>query len=164
MLSQIYQTSILQHNRAPCGYREHLPGGCQVRGFNPLCGDEIVLGTEPAVDHTHLHQLWFSGESCAICTASASLMCQQLQDIKLSRAAQLAHELQHCLQRDQALTAPELSAMAIFAELRQLPNRKSCATLPWITLLDLLDQLRAGRQSEPAAMTATRHDQAGSAT
>ena len=149
-LDLIYQQQILQHNRHPVGYRQALPqtqGWHRARVYNPLCGDEIELAARlqaaTEADDAMLQELAFTGESCAICTASASLLCQQTSGLTARHAAAMARQFHQFVHDQQPLDDEQLQVLAIFAQLHSLPNRKTCATLPWQALQDVLANHRA---------------------
>ena len=144
-LDEIYQQQILQHNKHPVGYQIELPqsaGWQHTRAWNPLCGDEIELAVKlsatVASQARQLQALAFSGDSCAICTAAASLLCQQLPGLSAPHALAMTEQFIAFVQAQQALTDACLQPLSIFAQLHSLPNRKNCATLPWQALQDLL--------------------------
>jgi len=153
-LDLIYQQQILLHNRHPVGYRQALQqtqGWRRGRVFNPLCGDEIELAARlqaaTKADAAVLLELAFTGESCAICTASASLLCQQTPGLTTSHAAAMARQFYQFVHDQQPLDDEQLQVLAIFAQLHSLPNRKTCATLPWQALQDVLANHRALERS-----------------
>lgn len=137
-LDAVYQQVILQHNRKPVGF-DQIDDANQVgEGHNPVCGDHIRIGVFLDADGGSLERLGFADESCAICTASASLMCQQLQHIPLDEVVRLSDELIAFIMQGNAISSPALKSMQAFAELQHLPTRKRCATLPWETLKQTL--------------------------
>lgn len=148
-LSEVYQQQILQHNRHPIGHRSVLPEGPdwhQSRAFNPLCGDEVALAARltscasatDAADTEMLQELAFTGDNCAICTASASLLCQHLPGLSVQRCAVMAEQFTAFVHAQQPLSDERLQALSVFAQMHSLPNRKNCATLPWQALQQLL--------------------------
>ena len=90
-----------------------------------------------------LQELAFTGESCAICTASASLLCQQTSGLTARHAAAMARQFHQFVHDQQPLDDEQLQVLSIFAQLQRLPNRKTCATLPWQALQDVLANHRA---------------------
>ncbi|GAB4117627.1 MAG: SUF system NifU family Fe-S cluster assembly protein [Wenzhouxiangellaceae bacterium] len=138
----------MQHNRHPVGFRAALPhtaGWYQTRAINPLCGDEIELAahlqpSRTAIDQPALllSELAFCGDSCAICTASASMLCAQMPGQSARQAALLAQQFIDFVRQHSLLSDQRLQPLSVFAQLQQLPNRKSCAILPWQALQDVL--------------------------
>lgn len=138
----------MQHNRHPVGFHPVLPhtaGWYQIRAINPLCGDEIELAAylqpfQTATDQAALllSELAFCGDSCAICTASASMMCAQMSGHSTRQAVLLAQQFIDFVREHTPLGDQRLQPLSVFAQLQQLPNRKSCAILPWQALQNVL--------------------------
>src|SRR5918912_4384623 len=72
-LEDLYREIILDHYRNPRN-RGELPSPPAVRaeGFNPLCGDEIVVTFE--ADGGCLTDVKVAGQGCSISQSSASMM------------------------------------------------------------------------------------------
>ena len=75
-LSDLYQEVILDHNKRPRNYRMLEHPSHFAEGYNPLCGDRLDLFLN--VDGDRIADVAFQGSGCAISTASASLMTQQM--------------------------------------------------------------------------------------
>jgi nitrogen fixation NifU-like protein len=72
-LEDLYREIILDHYRSPRNRGElPVPPAHRVEGFNPLCGDEVVLYLE--VDDGTLVDLRAGGQGCSISQSSASMM------------------------------------------------------------------------------------------
>src|SRR5674476_1417417 len=72
-LEALYREIILDHYRSPRNRGElESPPAVRVEGFNPLCGDEIVV-TIDAEDGV-LAAIKIAGTGCSISQSSASLM------------------------------------------------------------------------------------------
>ncbi len=136
----IYQQVILQHNRDPVGFNQVEGANITVKGHNPVCGDHISMAAFFSEDKATIEKLAFAEESCAICTASASLLCQQLQRLPINQIHNMAAEFIDFIQQAAELGSEKLQPMQVFSELHRLPTRQRCATLPWETLLKLLQE------------------------
>jgi nitrogen fixation NifU-like protein len=90
----LYQDTLLDHHRKPRHFGE-LGGTPTVERENPLCGDVVRL----AIDLTDnaICDLRFDGHGCALCIASASLMCCALRDKDTGAARALAANLMSAL-------------------------------------------------------------------
>ena len=141
-LEALYRDTILRHAGAPVGHGRHLHATHRAEGRNARCGDHVELRLE--IDGRRIHDLGFDGESCAICTASASLLCATMQGRLVPELEETTHRLVHALDqpnpgpRDAAL--PE--ALQPLLGVRAHPARLNCALLPWTTALDALDRDR----------------------
>lgn len=73
-LAALYRESIRRHAAAPAGFRRAIAATHRHEAYNPLCGDRIEIGLRVAGDT--IEAAAFDGEGCAICLASASLLCE----------------------------------------------------------------------------------------
>src|SRR5580704_3646900 len=72
-LDDLYREIILDHYRSPRNRGElDSPPAHRVEGFNPLCGDEVVVSM--VVEDGKLSDLKIAGSGCSISQSSASLM------------------------------------------------------------------------------------------
>jgi SUF system NifU family Fe-S assembly protein len=72
-LEDLYREIILDHYRAPRNRGElPVPPAHKVEGFNPLCGDEVVLYLE--LDGDTVTDVRTGGQGCSISQASTSMM------------------------------------------------------------------------------------------
>src|SRR4051794_25081782 len=72
-LEDLYREIILDHYRAPRNRGElPVPPARKAEGFNPLCGDEVVLYLD--VDGDTVRDLKIAGQGCSISQASTSMM------------------------------------------------------------------------------------------
>ena len=72
-LEDLYREIILDHYRSPRNRGELAsPPALRVEGFNPLCGDEIVVTLE--VEDDVVSDIKIAGTGCSISQSSASLM------------------------------------------------------------------------------------------
>jgi len=111
----VYSDVIRARWRRP-RYRGELPGATAVaEDVNPLCGDRVRLALQEA-DGT-IAAARFTGDSCAICTASADVLAETVEGRSRGGAA--------------AVTAGDLLA-ALQADIR--PTRMRCVTLPLAVL------------------------------
>src|SRR5207244_5518390 len=73
-LEDLYREIILDHYRSPRNRGElPVPPARRVEGFNPLCGDEVVLYVDVDPDGT-VRDLKIAGQGCSISQASTSMM------------------------------------------------------------------------------------------
>jgi nitrogen fixation protein NifU and related proteins len=127
-LGDLYQQTILDHNRSPRNFRT-VPGANRAaEGNNPLCGDRISL--QVRVEDDVIRDIGFQGSGCAISKASASLMTGAVQ-------GKTSLEAEALFQAFRAMLAGGAEApgkLAAFAGVRAFPARVKCANLSWHTL------------------------------
>jgi len=133
-LTELYQQTIVEHNRSPRNFKTLDHPTHHADGNNPLCGDQISLQLK--VDGDVIKEVGFQGSGCAISRASASLMTSAVMG-KTSRDAEQLFRVFHDMVTGgpDAPTDPTvLGKLAAFAGVRQFPARVKCANLAWHTL------------------------------
>ncbi|MFO7857838.1 MAG: SUF system NifU family Fe-S cluster assembly protein [Ectothiorhodospiraceae bacterium] len=128
-LFRLYQGVVLDHNRSPRNYRVLDRASHQGHGYNPLCGDRIDLMLE--VVDGRIEHVAFQGDSCAIATASASLLTEVIKGRRVSDAAELIESFRQALDGDTASLPEQLEPLLA---VRSFPSRIKCAQLPWASL------------------------------
>ena len=66
-LRELYQATILDHNRKPRNFREMEKPDRHAEGHNPICGDQLVVFLK--VDEDRVSEISFQGNGCAISVA-----------------------------------------------------------------------------------------------
>ena len=143
-LDDLYQEVILDHYRNPRNHGQIPNPHLSSRGFNPFCGDEVVLGLNLDADEK-VESVAFHGQGCSISQASASIMTTLVKDKTLPEAEALSQLLRELL-RGKELTDDELDEigdMEALQGVRQFPIRVKCALLPWATLDDGIADYRS---------------------
>ena len=133
-LAELYQQTIIEHNRSPRNFKKLSTPNRRAEGDNPLCGDKITL--EVQLDGDVITDIGFQGSGCAISQASASLMTSAVQGKTAPEAESLFRRVHEML--TSATTAPvdpaSVGKLAALAGVRQFPMRVKCASLSWHTL------------------------------
>ena len=70
-VGDLYQQVILDHNRKPRNFRVIADANRKQEGYNPLCGDLLVVYLN--VDGDVINDVAFQGSGCAISKAAASM-------------------------------------------------------------------------------------------
>ena len=139
-LRELYQTTILDHNKSPRNFRVLEHANRRADGHNPLCGDKLTVYLE-VDDEEQVVDAGFQGAGCAISTASASLMTEFAKGRsreEIDETFGRFHEL--CAgSSSETPDISELGKLAVFAGVREYPMRVKCATLAWHTLEAALD-------------------------
>jgi nitrogen fixation NifU-like protein len=130
----LYQEVILDHNKKPRNYGVLDGATHKAEGHNPLCGDHLTLTLKLAGEQ--VDGIAFTGESCAICKASASMMTAAVKGKARAEAETLIQEFRDMATGalDYASQPHHLGRLTVFAGVRDLPTRVKCAILPWHTL------------------------------
>lgn len=139
-LRDLYQATILDHNRKPRNFRTIEAPDRYANGHNPICGDKLVVFL--ALDGNRVTDVAFQGIGCAISVASASLMTDYARGKTLDEI-ELEFERFHQMvtsSPNSPLDTQGLGKLAVFSGVREFPMRVKCATLAWHTLRAALDQ------------------------
>ncbi|HSQ25226.1 MAG TPA: SUF system NifU family Fe-S cluster assembly protein [Pyrinomonadaceae bacterium] len=133
-LSELYQAVILDHNKKPRNFHKLENANRTAEGFNPLCGDQLLLYLH--VEDDQVKDISFEGSGCAIWKASASMMTQAVKGKSKQEAEQLFDEFHRMVtgKLDEERDPNDLGRLKIFAGVRDFPVRVKCATLSWHTL------------------------------
>jgi len=131
---ELYQTTILDHNKKPRNFRVPEARNREARGNNPLCGDQLTVYVD--LEDGTVRDVAFQGSGCAISKASASLMTEAVKGRRIEEVEALFGRF-HALVTGDPTAPPEdagLGKLAVFAGVREYPVRVKCATLPWHTV------------------------------
>ena len=133
-LRELYQQTILEHNRSPRNFKKLGDANRTAEGNNPLCGDHITLYVR--LDGDVIGDIGFQGSGCAISQASASLMTAAVQGKTAAEAESLFHQFHDMVAGGANAPADPktLGKLAAFAGVKEFPARVKCANLSWHTL------------------------------
>jgi nitrogen fixation NifU-like protein len=149
-LEDLYREIILDHYRSPRNRGElPSPPAIRVEGFNPLCGDELVVYLD--VQDGVISNIKITGHGCSISQSSSSLMSTAVKGKSVEQAReaivtfkQLMTVHESTLEHDGEPAKVDLRAIGELAALQgvvKFPVRIKCATLAWNTLSQGLDEL-----------------------
>jgi nitrogen fixation NifU-like protein len=132
---ELYQTTILDHNKKPRNFRKPDGANREANGWNPLCGDKVTVYLT-VDDAGVVEEVGFQGSGCAISTASASMMTQAVKGKTLDEVLEVFDRFHELVAGPSAADADAgtLGKLAVFSGVREYPMRVKCATLPWHTL------------------------------
>src|SRR3981189_459972 len=89
-LEDLYREIILDHYRAPRNRGElPVPPARKAEGFNPLCGDEVVLYLDIDADAGVVRDVKIEGQGGSISQASTSMMSAAVKGQPIADARQL---------------------------------------------------------------------------
>ncbi|MDQ3945900.1 MAG: SUF system NifU family Fe-S cluster assembly protein [Actinomycetota bacterium] len=152
-LEDLYREIILDHYRSPRNRGElPVPPARKLEGFNPLCGDEIVLYLDVDASGT-VTDLRIGGQGCSISQASSSMMGAAVKGKSVAEARQLIRAFKALMSIHESRLEGEVDGDALAAELEgvrlgdlealqgvvKFPVRIKCATLAWNTLAQGLE-------------------------
>ena len=149
-LEDLYREVILDHYRSPRNRGElATPPAIRVEGFNPLCGDEIVVYL--MVEDGVLTNIKLTGHGCSISQSSSSLMraavkgktLTQVRDtiIKFKQLMTVHETSLESSPNPEVVDVRTLGELAALQGVVKFPVRIKCATLAWNTLSQALDEV-----------------------
>ena len=157
-LEDLYREIILDHYRSPrnCGELA-VPPAHRVEGFNPLCGDEIVIFLD--VRDGVLEDLKISGRGCSISQSSASMMSAAVKGLPVDEVRRLVRSFKSMMAIEvppaaragapdestvEAVDPATLGELGALQGVVKFPVRIKCATLAWNALAQGLDEIAVG--------------------
>jgi nitrogen fixation NifU-like protein len=158
-LEDLYREIILDHYRNPRNRGElETPPATRTEGFNPLCGDEIVVYLDLDADGV-VQDIRIGGTGCSISQSSASMMSAAVKGKTIAEVEALTHAFKAMMSihessldaegesgEDLPTDAPEGVKLGDLEALRgvvKFPVRIKCATLAWNTLAEGIGQATA---------------------
>lgn len=151
-LEDLYREIILDHYRNPRNRGElDSPPAIRAEGFNPLCGDEVIVYVQ--LSDGVIDDIKVGGQGCSISQASASMMSATVK----GRTTEELHRLNRAFKTmmsiepgpDDPSPASGNGADIKLGDLEALkgvvkfPVRIKCATLSWHTLTQALEEAQA---------------------
>jgi nitrogen fixation NifU-like protein len=157
-LEDLYREIILDHYRNPRNRGElPTPPATRVEGFNPLCGDEVVVFLD--VEDGRVTDVKIGGQGCSISQSSASMMSSAIKGhtveearalIRAFKAMMSIHEqrldgspAEDSTESSEAGADVKLGDLEALQGVVKFPVRIKCATLSWNTLAQGLDEAAA---------------------
>ncbi len=156
-LEDLYREIILDHYRTPRNRGElETPPARRAEGFNPLCGDEIIVYLR-VNDAGVIDDVAIGGQGCSISQSSASMMSVAIKGKTIEDARRLIvafkglmsiHETENGgdgnetalgIELDGASDDMKLGDLEALRGVVKFPIRIKCATLSWNTLAQALN-------------------------
>jgi nitrogen fixation NifU-like protein len=155
-LEDLYREVILDHYRNPRNRGElDTPPAHKVEGFNPLCGDEIVVYVR-VDDDDRITDIKIGGQGCSISQSSASMMSSAVKGKTVEEVRALTRAFKALMTihesrldggdgsgTDTPTPDPDvkLGDLEALQGVVKFPVRIKCATLSWNTLGQGLDEV-----------------------
>ena len=146
---EMYREVLLAHNEQPHHFYALPKPTHAAHGHNPLCGDEITVHLR--IESDRIKEISFTGQGCAICKASASLMTLSLEGLSVTDAEKDAQGILKWLNDATAEQPDNLGELEALLGVRKFPMRIKCATLAWHAVLKALNQPAISDKHEGSA-------------
>lgn len=159
-LEDLYREIILDHYRSPRNRGELEPPAVRTEGFNPLCGDEVVITA--VIEDGAIQDLKIAGQGCSISQSSASMMSSAVKGKTLDEVDDITRAFKAMmsihesgldggaeaadgapLEPDESLAEVKLGDLEALRGVVKFPVRIKCATLGWNTLAQAIEDAAA---------------------
>jgi nitrogen fixation NifU-like protein len=162
-IEDLYREIILDHYRSPRNRGElESPPARRVEGFNPLCGDEVVVTLD--LNDGVVSDIKIAGTGCSISQSSASLMSAAVKGKPVPEVRDLIRTFKGMMSihestlpsgngdagnepdgpvevfEPEVIDVDSLGELAALQGVVKFPVRIKCATLSWNTLAQGLDE------------------------
>jgi len=127
--SALYQEVVLRHHRNPFGEGLPVRTDREARVVNPLCGDEVTVHLR--IDQDRITEARFTAQACAVCRASASLLCRMIEGREAAEATAKIVDFQSVIASGGWLDAADWDEVSALDAVREFPARRRCILLPW---------------------------------
>jgi len=155
-IEDLYREIILDHYRSPRNRGElEVPPAHKVEGFNPLCGDEVVLYLDLEPDSDLMRDIRIGGQGCSISQASTSMMSAAIKGKPLPEVRQMIRAFKALMSIHESKLEGDADGSDLAADLEgirlgdlealqgvvKFPVRIKCATLAWNALQQGLEEI-----------------------
>lgn len=103
---------------------------------NESCIDEVHLMAK--IENNIIKDIRFDGESCAICTSSASIMIKLLLGKTVDEANNILDNINKMIDEEE-YDKDLLKEANVFDDIFKQPSRKKCVLLPWNGIEKILE-------------------------
>ena len=149
-LDDLYKEIILDHYRSPRNQGELEPPAHRCEGFNPLCGDEVIVFV--SLINNKIEEIKIGGQGCSISQASASMMTEIIKGKSVSEAEEIIHAFKEMMdiyeselsgeETDGTSSSVDLGDLEALQGVVKYPVRIKCATLAWNTLTQSINEIQ----------------------
>ena len=149
-LDDLYKEIIRDHYRSPRNQGELEPPAHRCEGFNPLCGDEVIVFV--SLINKKIEEIKIGGQGCSISQASASMMTEIIKGKSVSEAEEIIHAFKEMMdiyeselsgkETDGTSSSIDLGDLEALQGVVKYPVRIKCATLAWNTLTQSINEIQ----------------------
>ncbi|HTA95858.1 MAG TPA: SUF system NifU family Fe-S cluster assembly protein, partial [Verrucomicrobiae bacterium] len=129
-LRDLYNDLILDHEKRPRNFHVLQNATQSAQGDNPMCGDKVTIYLH--LENDVIKDASFTGKSCAICTASASLLTENIKGKTRSQAEAMFGRVRELMMTGKV--NGDLGKLIAFSTVHEHLVKIKCAILPWHAL------------------------------
>ena len=147
--STLYREVILDHFQNP-RYKEDLKDfDEEVEGYNPLCGDRVILRIKINNENSHKKQMKnisVNTKGCSICVSSGSIMAEELIGKEVEFVKKYIDRFKQMLKGGEIISSG-IGDVETLEGIKNYPARIKCALLPWTSLEEGIGDFEKGRET-----------------
>ena len=155
--SALYIEVILDHFQNP-RYKEDLKDfDEQVEGYNPLCGDRVLLQIKINNENSYkklMENISVNTKGCSICISSGSIMAEELIGKDIVFINKYIDRFKQMLKGGEIISS-EIGDVETLEGIKNYPARIKCALLPWTSLEEGIDNFERNIKRQ---VTATKNE------
>lgn len=137
LLDELYESVVLEHSKKPKNFGTIECDCHKQKGKNPSCGDQLELFL--LIEDNNVKEVKFTGEGCALCMSSASLMTQAIKGQSMQEIQKILEQFIGFIKEDKMLDE-EYEPLHIYKNVHNFPLRVKCVLLPWRTLEKIIKE------------------------
>lgn len=153
-LSDLYQDTILDHYKNPRGCITLDSCDLENQGYNPVCGDKVVVKAK--FENDRIKDISVESQGCAISVASGSMLAELLPGKSIEEVRGISEafrEMMHGKEMPEDIDYGDLDALE---GVRKFHVRIKCALLVWATLRELINAWQEESVIEAPTSTETK--------
>ena len=136
-LDELYTQVIFDHYKNPRNKKALNTFTNEHRGFNPLCGDEIIIQVNIS-ELGFITDVSFQGTGCSISQASASILTEIVKDKSVEKVQVMIDDFRGILESNKK-DSIEYDELRALEGVKKFPIRIKCALLSWVTLEEIFE-------------------------
>ena len=134
-LLELYQETIIDHSQFPRKSGRLNEPTSTSSAKNPLCGDNVMIDVK--IEDSIVKDIACQSTGCAISTAAASIMAEEVVGKTVDEALKISEEFLHSLKTGDE-TQSDSEQLKVFCKVSEYPTRIKCASLAWQSLAKML--------------------------
>jgi|TARA_Y100000031_G_C8036351_1_gene299549 nitrogen fixation NifU-like protein len=134
-VSALYREVILDHFENPRFKKDLKEFDEEVEGYNPLCGDRVILRIKISKENSlkNLKNISVNIEGCSICVASGSIMAEELIGKEIGFIKKYIDRFKEMIKGGDIISS-ETGDVEMLEGVKNFPARIKCALLPWTSM------------------------------
>lgn len=140
-IDKLYREVILDHATNPRNKlnEQVVESYKQKRGYNPSCGDDMVIFIK--IEGNKITDIIHHSQGCSISIAAASIASVALKDKLVDEAKLSINNYLNMVQGHDYKKELFKNEELAFSGIKDFPARVKCASLAWKTILEIISEL-----------------------